>query len=156
MKKSRLFGYGIIVLFTICIASLFLFDLFPKPKSIVEELEVASRQLVPVINAIEKYKIDHGEYPNSLKKIVPTYINNLPKLSESFYFYPEGSGINYHLHDKDASQPYELSVCYIMGSLSSDVFLYYRKSPSSIPTSIQTWKKYKEKIPINKNWIYCF
>ena len=154
--KSKILVLILSVLIVLFLACFIIIDLFPKPKGIIEDLTKGAEELNQVVIAIEKYKNENRKYPKSLSDLIPKYLEEYPILPDGFLFLKGKFVIEYHLLDDSGCQPYELSSMYLMGALSSDVQLYYRKNDNSVPTSINIWKRYKHKIPVNKNWVYCY
>jgi len=72
-ERVSVFGFINLVVFSI---SVFLWVFGPKIE--VALLGYAVRRYDQDINAIERYKQDHGEYPSSLNDLVPGYLNSTP------------------------------------------------------------------------------
>ena len=77
IKKTRVLG-----IFILCGALVFLGAMFAmstyNSNVRMEAFEKLGSRLTPLINAIEKYKIDKGNYPANLQDLVPEYLPKLP------------------------------------------------------------------------------
>lgn len=161
MKKKIFIGCsGLFLLFAVWLG----YEIYsirttpPSYKAYMETFKAASQILNPVVAAIEKYHAQNGRYPDKLKELVPEYIPQLPPAPEGFFTYygKDNNWIDYdQLHDK-ASQPYELSAFYMLGALSGDLHLYYRKSPDLLPTIPAMWKAGKYRNVVDEHWIYWY
>jgi hypothetical protein len=76
----------------------------------------------PVIEAIERYRNDTGEYPKSLTELTPKYLSALPPTGNAifpeFRYRPPGSDRIWTIPD------YELFVPTPIGALNWDQFVY--------------------------------
>ncbi len=53
----------------------------------------AKKRFGPVITALEQYRNDRGEYPDSLNNLTPTYLSEIPNCPwrRSYRRHPDGS-----------------------------------------------------------------
>ena len=55
----------------------------------------------PIINALEKYKNEHGKYPQRLGELVPEYLEKDPQKDDAgeirFIYFPAEEGGSYYL-----------------------------------------------------------
>jgi len=111
-KKLAFIGVGGI-LFTIIIYSALFYFGFKQRGGIYDELRVqlAKSNLVQLVQAVEFYKVQKGDYPNSLEELK----NSLPKESMVFFFDStdvsnDGTPRYYHYEKIDESSYYLLGV----------------------------------------------
>ncbi len=52
----------------------------------------------PVITALEQYRNDRGEYPDSLSNLTPTYLSEIPNCPLRRSYLRDPAGTYYHFH----------------------------------------------------------
>lgn len=74
----------------------------------------------PIIEAIEKYKLENGQFPNNLKDLSPGFIPNIPHTGMCAY-----PGYEYR-KSKEISETggYELFISTSIGAINWDEFIY--------------------------------
>lgn len=88
----------------------------------MEAFQHLGEGLMPVVEAIEKYYVEHGEYPQSLEGLVPQYLQELPGTdmgNYSDYRYLVGAEANRY---EENPWVIEMNAAYGMGF---DSFMYF-------------------------------
>lgn len=77
-------------------------ELFPteEPPGVGEKAEKGYAASEPVIAALEKYRNDHGAYPETLTELVPDYLPAAPTKTEDldFSYSKTGDGYQFSFH----------------------------------------------------------
>ncbi len=66
-----------------------------EPPGVGEKAEKGYAASKPVIAALEKYRNDHGAYPESLTELVPDYLPAAPTKTEDLDFFYSSTGDSY-------------------------------------------------------------
>ncbi len=124
--------------------------------------QATAKALMPLVQAIEAYKTDHGEYPETLEKIIPDYLESepqLPDVADGLWYKRRDYYYKSEFFDSIMPREYYLAV-----GINSEAMLqrdeelgYYptrwRTSDNLDPRPTPESGSYRNPIALDDNWV---